>query len=294
VQTTNPRTTTTSPSKTSDSAGGATTDTVTSVHTVDGVPITSTYFHTVTATADADTSNPPSSSSSTIALPVGIAVAVVFLSALLIAFFLLRRKRKNKQLQTVGLLSGEAQAISPPGSPIPKEGFFRGLKNRFSAVIGSPPPPAYVENDKDPVSPGMVELLGDVEHTPELPSGDGGTTMAPTELPSSPSEGNHVINAERNNVGLGVGLRDGERGIQELGSSDAPAPPPSRKDDLSGNIMTTTRQCEGFGPREIPSEGVGVSRGTSALSQEHTGHVLSFMQYEGGTEGERSGAATLG
>jgi hypothetical protein len=213
VQTTNPPTTFFNPPKPSaDSAGEATTNTITSAHTVDGVPVTSTYFQTVTATANADTSNPPSSSSSDIALPIGTTVGAVFFVALLIALFFIRLKRKQKRSQAVGLLSGEAQAAPPPGSPILKEGFFTSLRNRFSVGIGSPPPPACVENDKGPASPGMVELLGDVEHTSELPSGDGGMMTAPTELP----------NDERNNVGLGVGLRGGEREVQELGSHEAP------------------------------------------------------------------------
>jgi hypothetical protein len=137
---------------------------LTSAQTVDGVPVTSIYFQTVTATANADTSNPPSSSSSDIALPIGTAVGAVFLVALLIALFFIRLKRKQKRSQAVGLLSVEAQAAPPPDSPILKEGFFTSLGNRFSVGIGSLPPPACVENDKGPVAPGMVDLLGDVEH----------------------------------------------------------------------------------------------------------------------------------
>jgi hypothetical protein len=300
--TSTPGSITTSPSKTSDSTGGITTSVITSVNTINGVAVTSTSYHTVTATANADKSNSSSSTStvtatanadksnsssstsSDIALPIGIAIGAVLFVALLIAFFLLCRKRKQKRRQSMALLS------AAPETPIPKEGFFKSLKDRFSVGITSPQLPAYVENDTGPVSPAMGELLGDVEHTPELPSGDD-----PSELPSSPREGSDG----GNEVGLGVGMRGGERNVQELGLHEAPTRPSSRKEDLSGDGMKT-RQGEELGPQETPSapkegeNGKGAADGTLANSQSHAGHVLSFMQYEGGAGGRASGETRLG
>ncbi|KAA8913771.1 hypothetical protein FN846DRAFT_886406 [Sphaerosporella brunnea] len=277
---------TTIPPTTTPTQPGATTNTIISISTSNGVPVTKTLLQTstVTATSIADSSN--TDSSSNIGLPVGVAGGVVLVIALLIAFFLFRRKRKQRQQQTENPM-GKAATPTNPNTPNGNHGFFKTFKKRISVGLGSPPP-AYVEEDRDKTLPGVTELPGDTEHVAEL-SSEGWVMTVPTELPSPPlREG---AGGAGNSGGHGLGLWGG--GIQEMDHN-------ARREDVpSAADSTTTSELQskesGAGPSKYSSagqegweqNGVGMSSGTPALGQKGTGsHVMSFMQYEGeGVEG---------
>ncbi|KAI5778330.1 hypothetical protein EDC01DRAFT_777540 [Geopyxis carbonaria] len=233
------------PTKTTNSAGVTV--------TITGADRTHSATTTTTATLAPVVSDSPPPQSPNLGLPIGIAVgvaALIILAALI--FFLIRRRRRRRA----------SASPSVADTPTSTSGLFPFPfgKKRTSASTGLPP-----YSDSDYV--GSPELPGDCMY---VPASELDSTVSPMSSAVSPmSPASELPTPEMNAGRWGGGIRGGQ-GVELPTTPVSPV-------ELKPMPAQAQEAVE-------PEIGMGTLNQRNNRRTEGGRHVMSFMQYEAGTE----------